>query len=51
MTVILLEAEHADEPGQRAVVGEDADHVGAAANLVEALERVGIPYERPRCRP
>jgi hypothetical protein len=48
----LLEAEHPDEPNQRSVVGEDADHVGAAADLfVEALERVGIQYERAQMPP
>jgi hypothetical protein len=41
VTVVLLAAEHPDEPDQGAVVGEDADHVGAAADLlVEALGRV-----------
>jgi hypothetical protein len=46
--VVLLEAEHADEPDQRAVVGEDADHVGAPADLlVEALERVRAAELRP----
>jgi hypothetical protein len=40
----LLEAEHADEADQAAVVGEDADDVGAPADLaVESLERVGAP--------
>jgi hypothetical protein len=47
MTVVLLDAEHAGEPDQRSVVGEDADDVGASADLlVEALERVRIRYER-----
>jgi hypothetical protein len=32
--VVLLDAEHADQPDQRAVVGEDADHVGAPADLL-----------------
>jgi hypothetical protein len=42
MTVVLLDAEHPGEPDQRVVVGEDADDVGAPADLaVEALERVG----------
>jgi hypothetical protein len=42
MKVVLLEAEHADESEQGAVVGEDADDVGAPADLlVEALEGVG----------
>jgi hypothetical protein len=45
--VVLLDAEHAGEPDQRSVVGEDADDVGASADLlVEALERVRIRYER-----
>ena len=54
--VVLLEAKHADEPHQRAVVGGDADHVGASADLlVEALEWVGRPagpraWSRPRTR-
>src|SRR4051794_3031053 len=40
--VILFDAEHPGEPDQAAVVGEDADDVGASADLfVEALERVG----------
>jgi hypothetical protein len=48
MTFVLLDAEHADEPDQRAVVGEDADDVGAAADLaVEAFERVGRPELAP----
>ena len=39
--VVLLDQEHAGEPDQRGVVGEDADDVGAAADLaVDALERV-----------
>jgi hypothetical protein len=47
MTVVLLDAEHAGEADQAAVVGEDADDVGASADLrVEALERVGNRYER-----
>src|SRR5215211_1564 len=46
--IVLLEAEHADEPDQGAVVGEDADDVGAAADLlVEALEWVRAPQLRP----
>jgi hypothetical protein len=48
MTVVLLDAEHADEPDQRAVVGEDADDVCASADLlVEALERVRAAQLRP----
>ena len=40
--VVLLDAEHPCQADQGRVVGEDADHVGAAADLlVEALERVG----------
>ena len=42
MTVVLFDAEHPGEPDQRAVVGEDADDIGAPADLaVEALEWVG----------
>jgi hypothetical protein len=42
MTVVLLDAEHPGEPDEAAVIGEDADDVGAPPNLlVEALERVG----------
>jgi hypothetical protein len=42
MTVVLFDAEHPGEPDQAAVVGEDADDVGAPADLlVEALQRVG----------
>src|SRR4051812_18044187 len=41
MTVVLLDAEHAGEADERLVVGEDADDVGAPADLaVEALERI-----------
>ena len=41
MTVVLLDAEHPGEPDEAAVIGEDADDVGAAANLlVEALQRI-----------
>jgi hypothetical protein len=48
MTVVLFDAEHSGEPDQRAVVGEDADDVGAAADLlVEALERVRGPELAP----
>jgi hypothetical protein len=51
MTVVLLDAEHPRKPDEGGVVGEDADDVGAAADLfVEALERVRIPYETARCR-
>jgi hypothetical protein len=40
--VVLLDAEHPGEADQGGIVGEDADHVGAAADLfVEALERIG----------
>ena len=40
--VVLLDAEHAGEANQALVVGEDADDVGAPADLaVEALERPG----------
>jgi hypothetical protein len=48
MTVVLLDHNARGQPDQRLVVGEDADDVGSAADLaVDALERVGIPYERP----
>jgi hypothetical protein len=41
MTVVGFDAEHAGEADQALVVGEDADDVGAPANLaVKALERV-----------
>jgi hypothetical protein len=41
MTVVLLDQQHAGEPDQRRVVGEDADDVGATADLaVDAFERV-----------
>ena len=41
MTFVLFDQEHAGEPDQRRVVGEDADDVGAPADLaVDALERV-----------
>ncbi len=40
--VILLEQQGADEPYDRAVVGEDADHVGASFDLgIEPLEGIG----------
>jgi hypothetical protein len=39
--VIGFDAQHPGEPDQRAVVGEDADDVGAAGDLaVKTLERV-----------
>ena len=53
MTVVLLDqrASPASRISER-VVGEDADDVGAAADLaVEALERVRIPYETARMPP
>jgi hypothetical protein len=31
--IVLLDAEHPGEPDQRAVVGEDADDVGAPADF------------------
>ena len=41
MTVVLFDQQRAGEPDQGGVVGEDADDVGAAADLaVDALERV-----------
>jgi hypothetical protein len=46
-TVVLLDGEHRGQADQAAVVGEDPDDVGPAADLaVEALQRVGIRYER-----
>src|SRR6185503_10579903 len=46
--VVLLDAEHPGEADQAAVVGEDADDVGAAADFaVEALERVGAAQLAP----
>jgi hypothetical protein len=43
----LLAEERAGEADDRGVVGEDADDVRAAADLlVDALERVGNRYER-----
>ncbi len=46
--VVLLDAKHSGHADERAVVGEDADDVGAPANfLVEALERVGRPQLAP----
>jgi hypothetical protein len=51
MTVVGFDGEHRDEPDQAGVVGEDAHDVGAPADLaVEALQRIGIPYETARCR-
>jgi hypothetical protein len=45
--VVLFDAKHSGEADEGAVVGEDADDVGAPADfLVEALERVGNRYER-----
>jgi hypothetical protein len=42
MTVVLLDGQHRGQPDQAAVVGEDADDVGSAADLaVEALQGVG----------
>jgi len=42
MTVVLLDRQHRDQPDQGGVVGEDADDVGAAADLaVKPLQRVG----------
>ena len=46
--VVLLDHEAGGEPDQRAVVGEDPDDVGAAADLaVDPLERVGRAQLRP----
>ena len=48
MTVVLLDQQHAGEPDQRCVVGEDADDVGAPPDLaVDPLERVGRAQLRP----
>src|SRR6266508_6033749 len=45
--VVLFDHEAGRESDQRGVVGEDADDVGAPADLpVEPLERIGIRYER-----
>ena len=42
MTVVLFDAEHPGQADEALVVGEDANDVGAPADLlVEALERVG----------
>jgi len=42
MTVVGFDGQHRDQADEGGVVGEDADDVGAAADLaVEALERVG----------
>jgi hypothetical protein len=42
MTVVLFDHDAGGEPDQGAIVGEDADEVGAAADFaVEALERIG----------
>ncbi len=47
MTVVLFGEDRADQADDRGSVGEDADDIGAAADLlVEPLEQVGIPYER-----
>jgi hypothetical protein len=47
MTVILFQQQRAGEADQGGVVGEDANDVGAAADLaVDALERVRNRYER-----
>jgi hypothetical protein len=46
--VVLLDHDAGGEADQRAVVGEDADDVGAAADLaVDPLERVGRAQLRP----
>jgi hypothetical protein len=46
---VLFGEQRADEADDRGAVGEDADHVGAAADLaVDPLERIRIPYERRR---
>jgi hypothetical protein len=49
MTVVLFDDEAGREPDQGGVVGEDANYVGAAADLaVEPFERIRIQYERGR---
>jgi len=46
MTVVLFDQQHAGEPDQSGVVGEDADDVGASADLaVDALEWIRNRYE------
>jgi hypothetical protein len=48
MTVVLLDHDRGGEPDQRAVVGEDADDVGAPADLaVDALEGIRGAQLRP----
>ncbi len=48
MTFVLFDGQHGHEAQQALVVGEDADDVGAAADLaVEALQRVGGPQLGP----
>ena len=50
--VVGFDGEHRDEPDQAGVVGEDADDVGAPADLaVEALERVGASAAWASARP
>jgi len=46
--IVLLDQHRAGEADQRGVVGEDADDVGAPADLaVDALQRVGAPELGP----
>jgi hypothetical protein len=46
--LLLLQELASHQPGDRGVVGEDADHVRAAFDvLVEALKRVGAPDLAP----
>lgn len=46
--LLLLQQLAAHQPHDRSVVGEDADHVGAAFDLlIEPLERVGAPHLAP----
>ena len=40
--IVLLEQDRPDQAGDRGLVGEDADHVGAAFDLaVDAPQRIG----------
>jgi hypothetical protein len=51
MTVVLFDREHGGQADQGGVVGEDADDVGAAADLeVKPLQRVGRAQLAPVVR-